>query len=277
MSQAERTVFDPIKTGRFEAWRRRTIAGVPSYPLAIQPILRWTLASHKEGSDDYVQRMNTEKWWVTHDREVKHRIIIVLCFTVTLLLLYFLGPIHFVFYRIAGVLLGQKNVIMSVCNSPMTKHIPLPRRADLTSYRCPAWVAANPRPFANLTERDYARGFTTLSVGWLGAETVTFHLAELQEMMVAHSKSKRCTCAAHFGIPLSSFSFDGRMFWETYEWMVSPNGANRTCAGFPSLYTQEHAKALIRHRLCDSKKKASIGLQLSKAELCCMDYCKHLA
>lgn len=277
MSRASPTVFDARKTGRFEAWRRRTLSSIPSYPLAIQPILKWVLASHKEGSDEYVRAMNTENWWITHDEEVKHRIIIVLCFIVLLVLLYFLGVPQFLFYRIVGIILSQKSVIMSSCNSPMTKHIPLPRRADLTSYTCPEWVAANPRPFRNLTERDYARGFTSLSVGWLGAETVTFNLADLEEMMVQHSKNKRCTCAAHFGIPLSSFSFNGRMFWETYEWLVIPNGANRTCAGFPSLYTQEHAKALVRPRLCDNKKKVSIGLQLNKAELCCLDYCKYVA
>lgn len=273
------TVFDPRKIGWFESWRRRTLANIPAYPLAVQPMLRWILASHREreGSETYVSTMNLENWWVTHDREVKHRIIIVLCFAALLILLLFLGIPQFFFYKGVGVMLSQKNVIMSVCNAPIAKNIPLPRRADLSSYSSAEWKAANPRPFANLTERDFARGFATLSVGWLGGEGVPLHLAELQSIMTEHSQGKRCTCAAHFGVPLSAFSFNGRMFWETYEWLVPPNGANRTCPGFPSLYTQEHAKALVRPRLCDSKKKAAVGIQLSKAELCCLDYCKYIA
>ena len=276
---SEPTLFEPRKTGRFEAWRRRTLNNAGSYPLALQPLIRWGLASHSESENSvhYVKSMNLENWWVTHDREVKHRLIILILFLGVIIGLYVSGMISFLFYKGVGIMLSQKNVVMSVCNVPMARHVPLPRRADLSSYTSAEWVAANPRPFANLTERDFARGFASLSVGWLGAETVTLPLHDVEEIMVSHSRNKRCTCAAHFGVPLSAFAFNGRMFWETYEWMVAPNGANRTCAGFPSLYTQEHAKALVRPRLCESKKKVAVGLQLTKAELCCMDYCKYVA
>ncbi len=270
--------FDPRKTGRFEAWRRNTLRSLHTYPLALQPVLGWLLASHTEveTSAAYVRSMNMENWWVTHNREVKHRMVILGTMLLAVALLWYLGVIQAIFFKGVREIWARKSIVMSVCNSAISKNVPMPRGTDLAAYTSAEWRTANPHPYGNLTERDYARGHALLSAGWLGGEIVALHLKEIEDTLKLRSEHKRCACAAHFGVPLASFAFNGRMYWQTYDWLVTPSGQNKTCIGFPSIYTQEHAKLLVRTALCEPKKKA-IGLQFSKAELCCMEYCKGVA
>lgn len=272
------SVFEPRKTGRFESWRRRTLANASSYPLAVQPLLRWTLASHAEveSSPGYVRSLNLENWWVTHNRELKHRVLIVACIVMACVVLWYAGPLRYVFYKGVARIRAGRGTVTSVCGASMAKSVPLPRGTDLAAYVSDEWRAINPHPFGNLTENDFARGHATLSVGWLAGETALLHLGDVAEVLTMHSEGKRCVCAAHFGLPIGAFAFDGRMHWQTYEWLVAPTGQNKTCRGVPSVVTQEHAKLLVRTALCTPRAKASVGLQFGKQELCCMEYCRHI-
>lgn len=275
--------FEPRKIGRFEAWRRRTLAAASTYPLAVQPIVRWTLASHTEveSSAGYVRSLNLENWWVTHNRELKHRAIIVACLLLLLIVLWYAGPLRFVFYKGVGAIRAsfhaRRGAATTVCGASIAKSVPVPRGTDTAAYVSDEWRAANPHPFGNLTESDFARGHATLSVGWLAGEAAVLDLGDVEKIMTAHSENKRCVCAAQLGLPIGAFAFNGRMHWQTYEWLVAPTGQNRTCRGVPALYTQEHAKLLVRTTLCAPRAKAAVGLQFGKQELCCMEYCRGFA